>query len=95
MLQFEKDNPLIDLFIIDVNSEPVFLTRNNANINVTIVRINDHRYSLFKPSIKCFRDNINEIGRINKDTSNKFKLTDEIKKELSLHLWTLKNVFNI
>ena len=48
-----------------------------------------------QPSIECFRNNINEINRINKDTSNKYKLTNEIKKELSLHLWTLKNVFNV
>ena len=84
--QFEKDNILIDLFIIDVNSEPVFLTRNNANINITIIKLNDHRYSLFKPSTQCFKENINEMNRINKVTSNKYKLTDEIKKELSLHL---------
>ena len=43
--QFEKDN-LIDLLIIDNNNKPLFLTRNNANIKVTIVKLNDHRYSL-------------------------------------------------
>ena len=37
ILQFEKDNPHIDLFIIDINSKPVFLTRNNVPITITIV----------------------------------------------------------
>ena len=41
--QFEKDNTHIDLFITDVNSNPVFLTRNNASIKVTIVKLNEHR----------------------------------------------------
>ena len=59
ILQFEKDNPHIDLFIIDINSKPVFLPRNNAPINVTIVQVNDYRYSLFKPSIYTFNSNIN------------------------------------
>ena len=49
ILQFEKDNPLIDVFIIDINGDPIFLTRNNTNIKVTIVKLNDYRYSLFKP----------------------------------------------
>ena len=30
--QFEKDNLIIDLLIINLNSETVFLTRNNATI---------------------------------------------------------------
>ena len=88
ILQFEKDNPHIDLFIIDVNSQPVFLPRNNAPINVTIIQINDYRYSLFKPSIYTFNPNINEINRINKidrDKHKNYKLTDEIKEYLSLH----------
>ena len=63
--QFEKDNPLIDLFVIDINSDPVFLTRNNATIKVTIVEINDHRYSLIKPSISSYSWNIGAINRIN------------------------------
>ena len=42
ILQFEKDNPHIDLFIIDINSKPVFLTRNNAPITITIVQVNDY-----------------------------------------------------
>ena len=61
-LQFEKDNLLIDLFIIDVNSEPVFLTRNNATIKGTIVKLNDHRYSLIKLSINSYNCNIHEIN---------------------------------
>ena len=32
LLQFEKDNLIIDLLIINLNSETVFLTRNNATI---------------------------------------------------------------
>ena len=48
--QFEKDNPLIDLLIIDNNNKPLFLTRNNANMKVTIVKLNDHSYSLCKPT---------------------------------------------
>ena len=48
--QFEKDNPLIDLFINDVISNPVFFRRNNAIMKVTIVKLNDHRYSIIKPS---------------------------------------------
>ena len=88
ILQFEKDNPHIDLFIIDINSKPVFLTRNNAPITITIAQVNDYRYSLFKPSIYTFNSNINEINRINKidrDKHKNYKLTDEIKKYLSLH----------
>ena len=88
LVQFEKDNPHIDLFIIDINSKPVFLTRNNAPITVTIVQVNDNRYSLFKPSIYTFNSNINEINTINKinrDIDKKYKLKDQIKKDLCLH----------
>ena len=65
--QFEKDNPHIDLFIIDDDNNPLFLTRNNANIKVTIVKLNNNRYSLKKPTIECFDANINEINRLKKD----------------------------
>ena len=65
--QFEKDNPHIDLFIIDDDNNPLFLTRNNANIKVTIVKLNNNRYSLKKPTIECFNANINEINRLKKD----------------------------
>ena len=44
--QFEKDNTFVDLFIININDKPTFLTRNNAKIKVTIVKLNVHRYSL-------------------------------------------------
>ena len=44
--QFEKDNTFIDLLITDINDKPIFLTRNNSKIEVTIVKLNDHRYSL-------------------------------------------------
>ena len=69
--QFEKDNPHIDLFIIDVNSNPVFLTRNNASIKVTIVKLNEHRYSLKTPTLETFNCNISEINRTNEDTYKK------------------------
>ena len=92
LVQFEQDNPHIDLFIINVNSKPLFLTRNNAFINVTIVQVNDYRYSLFKPSIYIFNSNINEINRINKinrDTHKNYELTDEIKK---ISMFTLLDI---
>ena len=74
--QFEKFNPFMHLF----------LTRNNAPIKVTIVKLNGSRYSLVKPTMNCYRYNISEINRTNKDTYKECKLTDEIKKELALHL---------
>ena len=62
--QFEKDNPLIDLLIIDNNNnKPLFLTRNNTIIKITIVKLNDYRYSLWKPTLECFNNNINEINK--------------------------------
>ena len=79
LVQLEKDNPHIDLFIIGINSKPVFLTPNNASITITIVQVNDNRYSLFKPSIYTFNSNSNEINRINKinrDKHKNYKLTD-------------------
>ena len=85
ILQFEKDIRLIDLFIIDVNGNPLFLMRNNANIKITIVKLNGIRYSLRKPLIECFNDNISEINRLNKSIHKNYKLNDEIKKELSLN----------
>ena len=96
ILQFEKDNPHIDLLIIDINSKPVFLTRNNVPITITIVQVNDNRYSLFKPSISTFNSNINEINRINKMDRHKhknYKLTDE-KKNLCLHFQVPKCALN-
>ena len=81
--QFEKDSSHISLFIIDINGEPLFLTRNNAPIKVIIVKLND-RYAIIEPSIQRFNDNINEINQMNRDKCKKYKLTDEIKKELAL-----------
>ena len=52
--QFEKDNTFIDLLIIDINDKPIFLTRNNAKIEVTIVKLNDHRYSLLQAYNRMF-----------------------------------------
>ena len=59
--------------------------QNNANIKITIVKLNGIRYSLRKPLIECFNDNISEINRLNKSIHKNYKLTDEIKKELSLN----------
>ena len=98
ILQFEKDSPHINLFMININSKPVFLTGHNAPITITIVQVNDHRYSLFKPSIYTFNSNINEINTINKidrDKHKNYKLTDEIKKDLCLHFQISKSAFNI
>ena len=49
-----------------------------------ILKLNGNRYSLPKPSIECFNSNISEIDRLNRSTREKYILTDEIKKELSL-----------
>ena len=49
---------------------------------MTIVKLNDYRYSLYKPTIECFNDNINEINRINIIPPKIYKLTDEIREEL-------------
>ena len=83
--QFEKDSTFIDLLIIDINDKPIFLTRNNAKIKVTIVKLNGHRYSLQKPTIECFNDNINEINRLNIIPPKIYKITDEIREELHLY----------
>ena len=85
LLQFQKDNPITDLLIINLNSEPVFLTRNNATIKVTIAKLNDHRYSFIKPSINSYNCNICEISRISNTKCSTYELTDEIKKDLSLY----------
>ena len=82
--QFEKDNTFIDLLIIDINDKPVFLTRNNAKIKVTIVKLSDYRYSLYKPTIECFNDKINEINRINSIPPKIYKITDELREDLDL-----------
>ena len=50
--------------MIDINNQPIFFTCNNAKIEVTIVKLNDHRYSLYKPTLECFNNNINEINRV-------------------------------
>ena len=84
--KFERDNPLIDLLIIDINDKPLFLTCNNASIKVTIVKSNNNRFALYKPSLECFNDNINGINKISTTTLKIYKLTDEIKKDLRLDL---------
>ena len=87
LLQFQKDNPIIDLLIINLNSEPVFLTRNNATIKVTIVKSKNHRYSLIKPSRNSYNCNICEINRINNTECSTYELTDDTKKDLLLYLF--------
>ena len=83
--QFEKDNTFINLLIIDINNKPIFLTRNNGKIEVTIVKLNDHRYSLYKPTLECFNNNINEINRLNSIPPKIYNITDEIRVELRLY----------
>ena len=84
IVQFERDNTHISLFITDSEGNPLFFTRNNATTQVHIVKFNNYRYSLVKPSIKRHMRNINEINKINKDKREKYKLTDQIKKDLCL-----------
>ena len=84
--QFEKDNLFIGLLIIDINDTPIFLTRNNAKIKVTMLKLNDHRYSLYKSALDCFNNNINEVSKINSIPPKIYKLTDEIKEDLRLDL---------
>ena len=55
-------------------------------MKVTIVNLNDHRYFLYKPTLECFNNNINEINRINSIPPKIYKLTDEIKEDLRLDL---------
>ena len=86
--QFEQDNSHINLFIIDINGEPLFITRNNSSIKVTIVKLNDNRYTIIKPSLHRFKDNIREINKTNRDKCKKYKLTE---KNLQ---WTLVNLKN-
>ena len=84
--QFVNNNPLIDLLIIDNNNKPLFLTRNNANIKVTTVKLNDHRYSLCKPTLQCFNNNINGIKTIYATTHKNYNLTDKVKENLRLNI---------
>ena len=79
---------LIYLLLILIKNNgllPLFLTRNNANIKITIGKLNDYRYSLCKPFLQCFKDNIAEIKRINNNRQI-YKLKDKIKKDLRLDL---------
>ena len=74
--QYKQDNSHINLFIIDINGEPLFLTRNNASIKATIVKLNDNRYTIIKPSLNLFNANSRQINKINRDKCKKYKLTD-------------------
>ena len=83
--QFEKDNTFINPLIININNKPIFLTCNNAKIAVTIAKLNDHRYSLYKPTLECFNDNIYEINRLSSIPPKIYKITNEIREELRLY----------
>ena len=76
IVQYKQDNSHINLFIIDINGEPLFLTRNNASIKATIVKLNDNRYTIIKPSLNRFNANSRQINKINRDKCKKYKLTD-------------------
>ena len=52
---------------------------------MTIVKLNDQSYSLYKPTLECFNNNINEINRLNSIPRKIYKLTDEIRKDLRLY----------
>ena len=86
IIQFERENTLIDLLIIDINDKSLFITRNNANIKITIVKLNEYRYCLCKLTLECFNNSINEINKINNIPRKKYVLTDQIKEELCLDL---------
>ena len=45
IVQFERDNAHISLFITDIDGNPLYFTRNNATIQVNIVKLNDYTYS--------------------------------------------------
>ena len=49
------------------------------------MKLNNHRYSLYKPTLECFNDNINEINRLNIIPPKIYKITDEIREELHLY----------
>ena len=78
LYQFEQNNKHVNLLIIDNNSEPVFLSGNNAPIKVIIVK-NDNRYGIIKPTLERFYNNIIEINKINIDKCEGYELSDKIK----------------
>lgn len=87
LVQFEKDNPLIDLLVIDINENPLFLTRNKAKIRITMVKLNYYRYSLTKPSINTFKDNKYEQNKLISDNVNRessYVLTSDTIYDLKL-----------
>ena len=73
-IQSEKNNPLIDVLIIDINEEPLFLTRNSSKTR--IVKLNDYRYSITKPSINTFNANIYEKNRESSDVLTSKNIDD-------------------
>ena len=75
MFQFEDKNKHIDLSIINIIRQPIFTTRNNSTIKVTIAKIGNS-HGIYKPSIECFYDNINAINEINSNKIKNYKLTD-------------------
>ena len=77
----------MELLITDINSEPLFLTRNNTQIKVTMVKISNHRYSITKLPINCYNDDIAEINRIKNvemDKVSGYKLNGDIINNLKL-----------
>ena len=86
IIQFARENTLKYLLIIHINDKPLFITHNNANIKITIVKFNEYRHSFSKPTLECFNNNINEINKINNISRKKYVLTDKIKEDLCLDL---------
>ena len=73
LYQFEQDNKHVNLLIIDNNSKPVFLSRNNAPIKVIIVK-NNNRYAIIKPTLERFYNNIIKVNKCERS-----ELSDKIK----------------
>ena len=72
--QFEKENNHINLVIHNIFGRSTFTSRNNAPIEVTIVKI-DNRYAIIKPSKQFFNDNIIAINEIKSNNIKIYKLT--------------------
>ena len=49
------------------------------------MKLNNHRYSLYKPTLECFNDNINAINRLNIIPPKIYKIRHEIREELHLY----------
>ena len=89
--QFEKENHHIHLVINNMFDRPTFTSRNNAPIKITIVDM-INRYGVVKPSKQCFNDNIIAINELTNDNTKIYKLTDQIKKQITLDPFIIKNM---